>query len=48
VLLGDEEIGRSEAIVRDLSSGRQSAHSWAELAAAARAVLESVPVEESP
>jgi histidyl-tRNA synthetase len=47
VILGDEELARGEAIVRDLASGRQASHAWAELAAAADAVLRSAPIEES-
>ncbi len=39
VLLGDDELSRGEAIVRDLSTGDQAAHPYAEVPAAARRLL---------
>jgi histidyl-tRNA synthetase len=46
VLLGDDELARGEATVRDLATGQQSAHAWADLAAAVRRLLAAAPVEE--
>jgi histidyl-tRNA synthetase len=48
VLLGDDELGRGEAIVRDLATGDQAAHSFAAVPAAVRRLLETVKEGGSP
>ncbi len=41
VLLGDDEMGRGEALVRDLQSGEQAAYAWADVLGAVRRILET-------
>jgi histidyl-tRNA synthetase len=41
VLLGDDELARGEAQVRDLGQGTQAARTWDTVPAAVQAILES-------